>query len=193
MRLDPCALRPQPRRAGPDLWTTPPCLIRALGEYVLPGLPEGPVWEPASGDGQLAAAIRRAGRQVITSDLHPQDGSAALDFLHDPAPESTRGSIVCTNPPFRLLDAFIARGLAHFDRGHTRGLVLLLRHDHLTAGSRVAALNRTTFEVHCNWRPRWIAGSDGNPRWAFCWTAWTTGPRRGPLYVADSTGQARNP
>ena len=80
MRLDPCARRPQPRREGADLWTTPPCLIRALGEYVLPGLPEGPVWEPASGDGQLAAAIRRANEpcpSITQSPCHRIPGPLA--------------------------------------------------------------------------------------------------------------------
>jgi hypothetical protein len=192
-RPDPPAQRGQPRRDGPDAWATPPCLIRALVEQVLPELPEGAIWEPAAGDGQLAAMIRLAGRQVIVSDLQPQDGSAPLDFLQDAAPNTTRGAIVVTNPPYNALDAFITRGLDLFDRGHTAGLVLLLRHDHLTAASRVAVLNRATREVHCNWRTRWIAGSKGSPRWSFAWITWTTGPRCAPLYVANSTGQARKP
>ena len=45
------ALRPQPRRDGPDRWATPPCLVRALVEDVLPQLPPGRVWEPACGAG----------------------------------------------------------------------------------------------------------------------------------------------
>jgi hypothetical protein len=117
------------------------------------------------------------------TDRYPQDDSTPVDFLRDPPPDSTRGAIVITNPPFRLIDAFIARGLDLFDDGHTQGLVLLLRHDHLTAGSRVAALNRATREFHCNWRPRWIAGSNGSPRWSFAWIVWTKGPRRAPLYL----------
>ena len=144
---------------------------------------QGAASEPAAGNLRLAAMIRLAGREVIASDLHPRDGSAPLDFLHDAAPDTTRGAIVVTNPPYNALDAFIARGLDLLDRDHVRVLVLLLRHDHLTAGSRVATLNRATREVHCNWRPRWIAGSNGSPRWSFAWLVWTKGPRRPPLYL----------
>jgi hypothetical protein len=68
-----------------------------------------------------------------------------------------------------------------------------LRHDHLTSAARVGALSCATWELHMNWRPRWIAGSNGNPRWSFAWIVWTKEPRRAPLYVADSTGQARKP
>jgi hypothetical protein len=191
-RRDPCAQRPQPRREGPDSWATPVCLIGALIEHALPELPTGAIWEPAAGDGRLAAAMRRAGRRVIASDLRAQDGVAPLDFLHDAAPDATRGAIVITNPPFHTLDGFIARGLGYLDCGRTQGLALLLRHDHLTAGSRVAALGRATREIHMNWRPRWIPGSAGQPRWAFAWIVWTKGPRRAPLYVAAARGSSDN-
>ena len=190
-RPDPPAQRGQPRRHGPDAWSTPPDLSAALCRHVLPELPAGPVWEPAVGDGRLAAAMRRAGRHVITSDLYPQDRSAPIDFLRDPPPVGTAGVIVVTNPPFNQTDAFLARGLDLFDRGHTRGLVLLMRHDHLQAGGRVEVLNRSTFELHCCWRPVWIVGSTGNPRWSFHWITWTAGPRRAPLYVMSPDAQQR--
>ena len=62
-RLD-AALRPQPKRSGPDDWSTPCCLTDALVRYVLPGLPPGPIWEPAVGDGALVQALERGGRVV---------------------------------------------------------------------------------------------------------------------------------
>jgi len=182
-RLDPPAQRGQPRREGPDAWATPACLIAALCTHVLPALPEGAIWEPAAGDGQLAAAIRAAGRRVVTSDLHPQGDSAPLDFLNDTLPVESAGSVIATNPPFHALDAFINRSLTLLDSGHTQGAALLLRHDHLTAASRAPALNRATWQLHMNWRPRWITGSTGQPRWSFCWVVWGEGPRCAPTYV----------
>ncbi|MFL5279988.1 MAG: hypothetical protein ACJ8AW_03080, partial [Rhodopila sp.] len=95
------ALRPQPKRNGPDDWTTPPCLCAALAHDVLPVVPDGPVWEPAPGSGALVEAIAAAGRHAIAP--------AGLDFLACPVPKEAR--ILATNPPFHLHAAFIARSM----------------------------------------------------------------------------------
>lgn len=178
---DPAMLRPQPDRTGPDFWATTADLITVCVNHVLRLLPGGPIWECASGNNRFANAIQKAGRKVYTSDLYPQDDRPPRDFLNcqPPAPHV----IAVTNPPYNQLNEFIARGLALFDTGKTDGLVLLLRHDHLTAAERVEALNRATFEVHCNWRPVWIEGSKGNPRHSFCWVGWMAGKRQPPRYV----------
>jgi hypothetical protein len=105
-----------------------------------------------------------------------------------PTPERpAEGCLVITNPPFNAADGFIERGLALLDQGAITGLVLLLRHDHLTAGGRVAWLNRATLQLHCNWRPVWIEGSEGQPRWSFCWMMWLRGMTRlPPVYLGLS-------
>src|SRR5262245_4805106 len=56
---DPSARRPTPKRADKDFWPTPPELRTALIRYVLPLLPEGPVWENAAGDGVLADTLSK--------------------------------------------------------------------------------------------------------------------------------------
>jgi hypothetical protein len=169
------ALRPQPTRTGRDVWPTPACLIDALVAHVLPGLPaEGPIWEPAAGDGRLANALRRAGRMVVETDI------ADLDFLTEPPPCGHLAA-VCTNPPFNQLDGFIDRGLALLDGGVAESLVQLLRWDHLTAKGRATALNRAAAIDLCSWRPRWIPDSTTGPRWSFAWRhggGITTGRRR---------------
>src|SRR3954452_16664545 len=63
---DKASLRPQPARSGADWWPTPQCLTAALLRCVLPRL-AGPIWEPAAGDGRLAAAMHQAGRIVLAS------------------------------------------------------------------------------------------------------------------------------
>jgi hypothetical protein len=185
---DPSAYRPQPARGGPDFWPTPKCLTAALLQYVLPALPGQVIWECAAGDGKLAGAIAATGRKVIASDLVPISGGAAHDFLHADMPVAAVGAAVVTNPPGNQLDAFIARGLQLLDGGLIAGLGLLLRLDHLQASERVDVLGRATWEVRCNWRPVWIAGSNGNPRWSSHWIVWLPRdvPRRPPLYLRQA-------
>ena len=130
---DPNAARGQPLRDGPDFWPTPDSLITAARDHVVPHLPAGQIW-----------AI---GAEVMT-DNNPRDGSPPLDFLTD---DPTADDLIAfTNQPFNAADAFLKRGLELLGAGAIRGLVLLLRHDHFMAGSKVDALNRPVFEVHCN-------------------------------------------
>jgi hypothetical protein len=179
---DPSAVRPTPSRDGSDFWRTPLCLTNALVRHVIPDLPQGPIWECAASDGRLARAIASTGRKVVATDVEPQaDGIEARDFIRDALiPENT---IVVTNPPYNHSDEFLARCLALFDEELINGFVLLHRHDHLQASSRVEAFNRATREVHCNWRPIWIDGTEGQPRWSFHWIVWTNAPRQPPLYL----------
>jgi hypothetical protein len=185
-RPDKPAQRGQPARTGPDFWRTPPCLAAALCKYVLPFLPKAvTIWEPACGDGSLQRTIAGCGWTVIGTDLHPQNGSPPWDFLVDEPPMP--GLIVVTNGPFNRIDRFIWRCLELQEQGWIRGFVLLLRHDHLTAGIRASALNKAAWQVNCCWRPRWVAGSRGNPRWSFCWVYWAAESdmrRQPPLYVS---------
>jgi hypothetical protein len=168
---DPAALRPQPAREGVDWWGTPPDLIDALVHYVLPLLPDSPVWECAAGDGRLARTIAATGRHVTTTDIAPQHPDVLLcDFLTSPPPLTQ--PIACTNPPFRLLDKFIARGLALLDSGQISALVLLLRCDALTAAGRAFALNRAAGIATCCWRPQWTAVATATGRWSFAWAWW---------------------
>jgi hypothetical protein len=183
-RPDKATQRGQPAREGSDFWPTPDDLIAAACKHVLPILPSGVIWECANGDGVLQRAIAAYGFEVIGSDKYPVGGGKALDFLTDEPPAPNL--IAMTNPPFNMLDDFIARGLALLDADRLRGFVLLMRHDHLTAGTRVAALNRATLELHCNWRPIWISDTDGNPRWAFAWVYWGPGPRQPPRYLQSA-------
>lgn len=169
---DPAALRPQLKRDPRELWATPPCLKQAAIVHVLPYLPPGAIWECAAGDGRFAEDMRAAGRVVFASDIEPLGpGIERRDFLRNEPPQP--GLIAFTNSPFgKHLTLFIARGLQLLDLGRIEGLVLLARHDALMAKTRVAALNRATSILHCNWRAVWIEGSRGNPRWTCSWVTW---------------------
>jgi hypothetical protein len=64
-------------------------------------------------------------------------------------------------------------------------LVLLLRLDHLQAGSRADAFNRATLEVHCNWRTLWAEDRGESGRWSSHWISWLNQARRAPLYLRE--------
>lgn len=164
------ALRPQPKRDGPDHWATPECLIAALVKHILPDLPPAPVWEPAAGDGPLVRAIEAAGYPVIATDIR-----TGQDFLAT-APPLGCGSLI-TNPPFNQLNSFLGRAVSLLAApdNHLLVAVLLLRWDALTAQNRPAILRRACRIYVCTWRPRWIAESTTSPRWSFCWAVWLRG------------------
>jgi hypothetical protein len=166
-KRDKAVLRP-PRgtedAGDQDLWSTPPCLVAALIEFILPTLPPGPIWEAAAGAGALVDPLRAAGRQVIATDIEPQRRDIARhNYVRDPPPPETRGAIMITNPPFSKLDEFLAR-MALLDAGHLAGPVLLVRPDFAGTDGRAGILNCAVAEWECCWRPRWIPGSTGNPR-----------------------------
>jgi hypothetical protein len=79
------------RREPPDAldyFPTPPWATRALFKHVLPlldGEAIGGVWEPACGEGHMAAVIAEfAGGPVVASDVFDYGyGTAPHDFLHD--------------------------------------------------------------------------------------------------------------
>src|SRR6185312_9047350 len=121
-----------------------------------------------------------AGWPVIASDLLPRaDGIVRHDFLRDPAPAEAHGAAIVTNPPFNALDRFMRRGLVLLDCGDASALVLLLRNDALTAGSRAWALNRASAQFACCWRPIWLPGTRGGGRWSNAWMMWRA-DRAGP-------------
>jgi hypothetical protein len=178
---DPAPFLPQPARTGTDWHPTPPCLTLALTQFVLPGLAPGPVWEACAGDGRLARAIEAEGRRVIATDIDPRaDCVARHDFRADP-PAGTAGALLITNPPWDrdLLDPLIGPGLMLLDSGALCAMALLLRPDKLFAASRAEAFNRAAALYQCSWRPIWVAGSNGNPRWAAVWVVWR-GDHPGP-------------
>jgi hypothetical protein len=156
-----------------------------LIRYVLPLLPEGPVWENAAGDGVLADALIRTGREVILSDIDPQRrGTLKCDFLKDDPPPATRGSILITNPPFNIIDDFCERALQLIDTGHLKAVVLLYRADKANTQDRNEVFNRACHELTVTARTKWIPGSGGtekSPRWWFVWIVWLAGKEGPPV------------
>lgn len=109
-----------------EAYATPSWVTRV----VIPHLRHSEViWEPAAGEGHMAAALMDAGFKVIMSDI-----VGGVDFLiaH---PTDQRISAIVTNPPYSHAELFIIRALelmrprrgqvamllrADFDSGKTR-------------------------------------------------------------------------
>jgi hypothetical protein len=110
-----------PLRVPFDFYATPPEATRALlsAEQF-----DGPIWEPACGDGAIAKVLSAAGLQVVATDLIDRGyGTPGIDFLREASP---RAKHVITNPPYGggMADMFIGKALTFTRR--TGGKVAML-------------------------------------------------------------------
>lgn len=102
---DPLQFFPTP------LWAT-----RAFCEHVL-DIRGKTVWEPASGEGHMYRPLTEYAKYVVGSDVIDYYGTGdgiVHDFLQPFLPAAMDGFIpdwVITNPPFRLGQEFVIRGL----------------------------------------------------------------------------------
>ena len=127
---------------GLDYFATPPWATRALFVHVLPALrveAVGSVWEPACGDGIMAAVIEEYARgPVVASDIFDCGyGIAPVDFLLNDPPLTRPGWII-TNPPFRLGLKFTLRALALA----TEGVAMFARTQWIESTKRYEGLFR---------------------------------------------------
>jgi hypothetical protein len=168
------------RRDPPDVldyFPTPLWASRALFQHVLP--PAGietinRVWEPACGEGHLAAVIAEFARQpVIASDIFDYGyGTAPHDFLHnDPL---TKPDWIITNPPFSIACEFTLRAL---DLA-SEGVAMLVRTQWIESVGRYEKLFRdrppTVYAPFVERVPmvkgRW--DPDASTATSYAWFAW---------------------
>jgi hypothetical protein len=94
------------QREKDDFYPTPPSGTRAL--LAVEGF-DGPIWEPACGDGAISKVLEEAGHTVISTDLVDRGyGEARIDFLME---RRLLAPNIVTNPPFKLAEPFIATAL----------------------------------------------------------------------------------
>jgi hypothetical protein len=93
---------------GLDLYETDKLAVEALlREEKLPHC----IWEPAAGRGAIARVLREHGHTVITSDIEDRGGlHFVADFLTTTATPAGTEAIV-SNPPFKIIEPFIAHAL----------------------------------------------------------------------------------
>ena len=113
--------RVHPTRAPFEFYPTPPQATRALlsvEDF------DGPIWEPACGEGHISKVLEKAGYDVVSTDLIGRGfGEGDVDFLRE---RTARAKHIVTNPPYGrgLGDAFVRRALALTAR--TEGSVAML-------------------------------------------------------------------
>lgn len=97
-----------PHRAAYEFYPTPPEATRALlSEESF----DGPIWEPACGEGHISKVLVDAGYEVVSTDLVRYGyGEANRDFLAETLPLAKH---IVTNPPYGrgLADAFAKHAL----------------------------------------------------------------------------------
>jgi hypothetical protein len=140
-------------------------LIRAIGSYI-----DGPVHEPACGDGAMARVLKRHGYPVIATDLVDRgysDFNGKIDFLRT----GRLGPIVVTNPPYSLADKFIAEAVPG-----ARLVAMLLKSDYWHAASRMPLYEAfpPRQELILTWRLDWTGG--GSPTMNCTWWVWGAVP-----------------
>lgn len=158
-------------RHADDFYPTPPAATASLLSVETF---DGPVWEPACGDGAISKVFEASGHQVISSDLVDRGyGESRIDFLMELQP---RGAHIVTNPPFKLLSPFARKATAL-----CRGKVAFLARLTALEGMERRKLFETT-PIARIWvfakRPTFHRGgveSHGGGMLAFCWLVWEHG------------------
>lgn len=160
-----------------DLYETPPEAVHALlGVEAVSMI----VWEPACGPGKIVDVLRSTGRVVHASDIHDHGcpGQAVLDFFEATSADVPSGvGAIITNPPFMLIEAFIAKALVLAPT-----VVVLARLALLESDKRSDLLERQGLRRVHVFRKRlpmmhrhgW-EGKKGNSGMAFAWFVWERG------------------
>lgn len=131
------------RHVAANFYPTPPEATRALLSVEAF---DGPIWEPACGEGHIAKVLEEHGHDVIATDLNQWGyGRAGIDFLAASGSHAApRARHIVTNPPYGqgLADAFIDKARAVTAR--TGGKVaMLLNLASLAHAGRTEAWRRT--------------------------------------------------
>ena len=90
-----------------DFYPTPPEATEAL---LSKERFDGPIWEPACGDGAISKVLEAAGHSVISTDLVDRGyGTSGVDFLMEYRPLAPN---IVTNPPFKMVAPFLRQSVA---------------------------------------------------------------------------------
>ncbi len=132
-----------------EFFPTPPWAARAGAEIVKFLDPRAKtIWEPACGEGHMAAAIgENAKWTVFATDIHQFDaGYETNDFLGPDCYRPHRVDWIITNPPFRTAAEFVRKGLTIAGRG----VAVLCRLAFLESAERFDLLFRSEHPLsHC--------------------------------------------
>jgi hypothetical protein len=176
---------PVPRRIPHEFYPTPPEAVRALLSVETF---DGPIWEPACGEGAIAKELAAAGHSVVSTDLYGYGyGQTGIDFL---AERNSRAKHIVTNPPYGhgLADAFLLKALDLTRRTGGKVALLLnlasLCHPRRTAlwqrnpPARIYAIDG----IVCWPAHRYGPAPEAFTRHRYCWTVWSPEHQGAPRF-----------
>lgn len=154
-------------RRQSDFYPTPPDVTVALMRFL--NLPRTTsVWEPATGEGDMAGVLQTYFEIVYATDI--LDGTDFLKSSIDAA------DWIITNPPFSLAEAFIRRAA---ELG--KPFAFLLKSQYWHAAKRVALFEEIppSYILPLTWRPDFFfkereSGDSGGPLMDVMWCVWLT-------------------
>lgn len=170
-----------------DFFPTPPWASRALCEHVLP-LVVAPVfmrpmsvWCPAAGEGHMAEVLREYFAAVHASDVHNYGRGYKVGSFVGEGPDVAQCPFtpdwIIENPPFRLAQEFIERGL----REARVGVAMLLRTAFIETDERYEFYQRHPLAIFAPFAER-VAMTKGvwNPgastATSYSWFVWLKDP-----------------
>ena len=159
-------------RRKDDFYPTPPRGISALLDVEKF---DGPIWEPACGDGAISRVLCEHGYDVVSTDLVDRGyGQSNVDFLLEWRP---RAPNIVTNPPFKLAVPFVRNAVAL-----STGKVAMLLKIAFLGGIERGAMFRETplarcwvFSQRLSFQPGGSTAArslEGGGMMAFAWFVW---------------------
>lgn len=154
-----------------DFYASPPQAVEAL--LSVENF-DGPIWEPACGDGAISKVLAAAGHEVVSTDLVDRGyGESRIDFLME---HEARAPNIVTNPPFKLGNQF-AEHACHLATGK---VCFLMRLVWLEGRARKKMFGKTGLSrvwVFSSRIPRMNRGGYDGPvvssTIAFAWFVWS--------------------
>lgn len=170
---------------GLEYFPTPPWATRALVHHVLPmvlsraamrRLARQTAWEPACGEGHMAAVLEESFRDVKATDVFPYGFGGVRDFLDEMYETPLAADWIITNPPFEKVTEFTRLAL---DRA-SHGVAMFVRPTALEGVGRYRKIFRERppalvaqfverVPIH---KGRWEP--DGSTATSYCWVVWLT-------------------
>jgi hypothetical protein len=169
------------RERGLDLYETPPCAVEAL---LHAELSPRCIFEPAAGRGSIVNVLRARGHRVVAGDIIDCGNlDFVADFLAVTKVPAGCGCIL-TNPPFQIVNRFIAHALDLSPR-----VIILARLALLESVARTEILEyRNLARIHIfrnhlpfMHRDGW-SGRRASSAIAFAWFVWDR-DHRGPTTI----------
>lgn len=171
-----------------DDFPTPPWATRALCELLAmhhTDIGAMTVWEPACNRGHMARPLAEYFGSVIASDIHDYGYAEHVDTRDFLFPHDWLGiDWIITNPPFRLAEQFIQRGLEIA----YEGVAVLVRSSFIESVGRYERLfkdNAPTIVAQFVERVPMVRGRydpKASTATSYCWLIWIKGHDRLPTH-----------